>query len=404
MPQLLDRPAGDAGSRQIPAGGPGPVRVLLLNHATGMAGAERSLLDIVTQLDPGRFAFTVALPEARSRLGERLKAVGAEVFAAPLRRFKKTLSLWTLVRYAVNLRRVARQLRGEIARRGIALVHANSNSAQLYGGLAARQAGIPSIWHCRDLVALGPLGPWMFRRCARCIAISDCVADHLSAYAPPPGRLVRIYNGIAAEPAPTDAAGETLRAEFGFAADAFVFAIVGQLVPWKKHALFLEAAARIHRQVPRARFLVLGDDLFADHPGYRNELEYLSSRLGIRQHVVFAGYREDVPRVLRATDALLHCASREPFGRAIAEAMGAGLPVVAVNACGPRELIRDGVDGLLVPPDDPDAMAGAAVRLARDPSLAPALGAAARRRIAQGFSLRAFSDRLTALYEEVLCG
>lgn len=381
----------------------GPARVMLLNHAAEMAGAEQGLLDIVSQMDPARFTFTVVLPESRSRLAERLRAAGAEVLRAPLRRFRKTLRPATLLGYAFNVHAVVRRLVGEAAQRGVRLVHANSNSAHLYGGLLARRLGVPAVWHCRDLVALGPLGPWMFRRCARCVAISDCVAAHLGRYAPPAGRLVRIYNGIdTADPAPLPP-GVNLRAEFGFAPDAFVFAMVGHLVPWKKHALFLDAAALIRHRVPSARFLVVGDDLFGDHPGYRVDLEALATRLGIRQYVVFAGYRDDVPAVLRSVDAVIHPPSREPFGRAVAEAMAAGRPVVAVDACGPRELVRPGQDGLLVPHDDPYAMADAAVALAHDPARARAMGASARQRIAQDFGLAAFRDRLCALYAEALC-
>ena len=144
--------------------------------------------------------------------------------------------------------------------------------------------------------------------------------------------------------------------------------------------------------------------MFRDHLGYIDELKQYAVELGIGEQVKFTGYREDMGAVYDGIDVLVHAASREPFGRVVAEVMAGGKPVVAVDTCGPSEIIRDGKDGVLVKPDDPVAMAAAVTQLAQDRELAARLGTAARERIAHDFSLTAFGEGLEEVYRRVLRG
>lgn len=145
--------------------------------------------------------------------------------------------------------------------------------------------------------------------------------------------------------------------------------------------------------------MIVGDDRFGDHPRYRSELESMAQGLGLKGSVRFLGYRDDLAAVLAASDIVVHPAQREPFGRAVAEAMAAGKPVVAVRAGGPVELIRDGVSGILAEPGDLDGMAAAVTALCADAGRRELLGRAAQVRIRESFSLSATIRNMEGLYD-----
>ena len=151
-----------------------------------------------------------------------------------------------------------------------------------------------------------------------------------------------------------------------------------------------------------ARVFLLGDD---PRPGgaYGAELRRLAGEPGLAGRVHFFGWVEDAEAAAADFDVQVVCSRAEPFGLATLEGMARGRAAVATTAAGGSpEIIRDGVDGLLVPPDDPEALARSLDRLLGDPALRRRLGAAARRRAAADFSLAAMLDRVEAVYERVL--
>jgi glycosyltransferase involved in cell wall biosynthesis len=154
--------------------------------------------------------------------------------------------------------------------------------------------------------------------------------------------------------------------------------------------------------VPQARFLILGDDLFHDRPGYRQELEALARKLAIGRVTHFLGYRRDVPDVVSAFDVFLHCPEDEPLGRALMEAMALERPVVAVASAGPAEIVLDGESGLLAPPRNTYAIAERVIRLLRDRDLAARLGRAARERIRTAFRPEQAARMTEEVYRAVL--
>lgn len=369
-----------------------PLTILYVNHVTELGGAERSLLDLVTGLDRSRFTPLAALPD-EGPLRQALSNVPC--FRVPLRRLRRTRNTARLARHALNVLGAGMALRRIARRHAVAVLHANSTTAQFAVRFASATTGIPAVWHCRDLTPLPPMARQLAAGRTRVVAISNAVATHLRDGGLPPERIVRIYNGIDTTRRGTPGA---FRAKLGLSSGHVLYGMIGQLVPWKRHALFLDAAAVIAARQPEARFAVVGCDLFGDHPGYLPSLQARAAEAGLSDRVVFTGYRDDIADVLLDLDVLVHPAAREPFGRVVAEAMALARPIVAVDSAGPGELIEHERTGLLVPPESPPALAQAARRLSLDSDLAARLGHAARRRIESDFSLRAFLDRMQELY------
>lgn len=375
-------------------------RILFLNHSSRVSGAERSLLDMLRHLDRTRFETIVAAPQDGD-LPALVVRSAVPFHPLPLRRIRKTLNPLRWSADLLNVVRIAAKLARLIRREHIDLVHCNSSTAQLYGGMAARWCGVPCAWHNRDLVNLGPLARWLGRYSSCTIAISDCVRKTAEA-ACGAGKLKTIYNGIDLEEWVARGERARIREELGIPPRSPVFGMIGQLVPWKRHHAFIEAAVLLAAALPEARFIIVGEDRFGDHRAYQKELQVRVAESGLDGKVLFTGHRPDIAPLLEGLDALIHPATREPLGRVILETMAMGKPVVAVNSCGPGEIIRDGVDGLLTATGQPAELAAAALRLMSEPGLANRIGMSARRRVEEQFDIRRSIREVEAVYDELL--
>jgi glycosyltransferase involved in cell wall biosynthesis len=160
--------------------------------------------------------------------------------------------------------------------------------------------------------------------------------------------------------------------------------MVGQISPWKGHDTAIRALAELRRSVPDARLVIAGAITFDepatrfDNAAYEQELHELVGELGLEDAVTFAGQRKDVPELVVSLDALLLPSWDEPFGTIVWEAMAMRVPVIVSSVGGPGDEVTDGQDGLVAPPNEPEAWAAAMARILDDPEAARRMGAEAR--------------------------
>jgi glycosyltransferase involved in cell wall biosynthesis len=275
-------------------------------------------------------------------------------------------------------------------------VHANSLKAGLYGTTAARLCGIPAVWHVHDRIASDYLPPKMVsavRAAARSMPTAVIANSNATrATLPVAKRCFVVPNAVEAVTSLRD------RDE----SRPYTVGMLGRVAPWKGQHVFVKAFAKAFPDGPE-RATVVGAPLFgSDEEAYLERVRALGERLGLNGRLVFAGFRDDVQAELASLDVLVHASiTPEPFGQVIVEGMAAGLPVVATAAGGPCELIEDGVDGFLVPPNDTDALAETLIRLSTDPALRTRVGEAARGKALQ-FAPEQVSLEVVAVYSEVL--
>jgi glycosyltransferase involved in cell wall biosynthesis len=375
------------------------LRVVYLDHCAKLSGGELALLRLLPALD-GVEPHVILAEDGP--LVPRLLQAGVSVEVLPLAERARELrrdrvrplgvpgsSLLHSVVYSFRLARRLRQLRPD-------LVHTNSLKAALYGGIAARAASIPIVWHIRDRIADDYL-PVAAVRLVRLLArhVPDIVvANSTSTLATLPG----VRNGTVAaspvEPAPVNGRPYDRR--------PLRVGIVGRIAPWKGQHVFLEAFARAFPNGDEEA-VVIGEPLFGEDV-YNGELHELSARLGLKGRVTFTGFRERIPSELAKLDVLVHASVvPEPFGQVVAQGMAAGVPVVAAAAGGPAELIDDGDTGLLYEPGDVDEIAEILTKLARDEALRARLGAAAREK-ARAFAPDVIADQMMNVYRQVVGG
>jgi glycosyltransferase involved in cell wall biosynthesis len=267
-----------------------------------------------------------------------------------------------------------------------------------WGTFAAAEAGVPvvSTEHLpyfmpdatgRDLKLRAT------RLLAAAVAVSHGVARTLlEAEVVAPERLHVVWNGIDPEPFARPRRGRGVSTRPGRP----LVVAVGRMTEQKGHALLLDAVAAARRAVPEIALVLAGDGPL------RGELEARVARLGLQDAVRFRGRCRDVPTLLGSADVLAQPSAFEGHPLAVLEGMTAGLPAVVTDTIGTNETVEHERSGLVVPPDDPAALAGALARLLLDRDFAARLGAAARARAGREFTAKVMAWRTSAIYQHVL--
>jgi glycosyltransferase involved in cell wall biosynthesis len=211
--------------------------------------------------------------------------------------------------------------------------------------------------------------------------------------AKPREQVSAVQNGILL-PDLSSISGEGVREEFGIAPDEPLMISVARLHAQKGITYLLKAAQTVKERNPKVRFLLVGDgDL-------RDELMAEATELELGDRVIFAGWRKDVPRLLRAADCFVLPSLYEGLPIAVLESMSMGLSCVATAVCGTPELVGD--TGLLVPKADPEALAEAVLKISGDMALCREQGKKARQRIEEHFTLDRMVEKVEKVYEKVL--
>jgi glycosyltransferase involved in cell wall biosynthesis len=285
------------------------------------------------------------------------------------------------------------------------VVHTHTSKAGFVGRLAARLARAPRILHTpHGHVFHGYYGPsatrgfvllerWAARFTDRIITLTDAEAQqHLALGVGRPGQFVTVPSGVDLRRA-RGAAGRApaVRGELGQPAEAPLIGAASRLVPVKGIRYLLFAMREVLVRFPGAWLVIAGDG------EERPILEVQAAALGVAPRVRFLGFRADVEAVIAALNVFALPSLNEGMGRVLVTAMALGVPVVASQVGGVAEVVEDGRQGLLVPPEDPAALAKAILAILEDPPAAAAMGEAGRLR-AQEFSLDIMLQRLAALY------
>jgi glycosyltransferase involved in cell wall biosynthesis len=366
----------------IPGPGTPRTRVVFVINDLARAGAETQLVALARALDRETHDIRIVIVKERNDFANELRAARIPVVALRRRGWWDALVLWRLYR--------------ELRRSRPDVVHSFLFLANLLATVAGRAARVPAIvlsQRCSYDATLPPVlrraARWCHHRADRVIVNSAAACREEAAGGVLRTRLVHIPNGIGALDPPGVG-----RAALGLPDGPLALA-VGQLERIKGHHVLLRAWPTVRRAVPDASLVLVGDGR------RRLDLERQARRLGVADSVRFLGFCCPATPHLAACDVLVQPSLTEGMPNVVLEAMALGRPVVATRVGGSIELIEEGETGLLVPPVDADALAGALASLLVDPDRRAALGAAGRRRAREQFSIEAVAARTAALYHEI---
>jgi glycosyltransferase involved in cell wall biosynthesis len=390
--------------------------VVFVESAGAMGGVQFSTLYLAQRLDRTQWKPIVVCPED-GELTSACRDAGLETHVleqASLRstsvRVNSTLRLpnpgaWAWNGYA--LAAAARKLQRFLSQTRPALVVTKGLSAHFFGGLAARNLGIPCVWHAQDFISERSFGIYRraFGRAARWLP-TQVIADGVSiAEQLPPSlraRVTVIHNGVDTNVFHPGLDSAPVRRELAIPANHLIVGHMGRVTPWKGQHYLIEAFARIADRNPNVTLLLVGAPVF-DNDSYQNRLLGLATRFGLDGRIKFAGYRHDTAQVLAAMDLFAFTSvEKDTSPLALLSAMSCGLPIVAFDIAGVRELMASEDQFRLVPVADIPALGRALSEVLSDQSLRQRLGACARKQAMNEFNLEKYAGRIEQVFRVAL--
>jgi len=380
------------------------LKILYISHSIGMDGSERCLFNLLKYLDRNKFIPIVVLP-GDGPLKKKLECIGVKTIIAPL--------VWwiPLIRDVVsnNLGDImdrCNKLAALIEEEDIDIVHTNT-SVIAEGAIAAKMTGRPHIWHLHEILnghpSLRPSIPlYLTYRLIDLLSdlvvvvsqtLKKAVSEGIS-----PEMIKVIYNGVDSTGGSESEIEKPFRPEIKLSDNYILVCTVGPIIKEKGYHTFVEAAKRVLEKKNNMRFISVGNI------GDFNLLLSLRSKIrdGISEKKFqFLGYRSDIWRILKEIDIYIVSSETESFGLTMVEAMAAGKPVIATRCGGPEEIVVDGETGLLVPINDPDALAEAIISLANDPGKRHQMGLSGKRHYEALFTAEKYCNAFENLYTEL---
>ena len=368
-----------------------------------LGGAQQNTMITASQLDSAKFDVTLVSGPQTGSEGEIIGEV--ERRGVRLHILRELVREINPLRDLVTLVKLYRMVRGQ----AFVIVHTHSSKAGILGRAAAKLAGVPVIihtvhgWGFHD--RMGGLQRWLLVQVERwaatisdkLIVVSSVLKDTgLRDGIGRPEQYVTIYSGIDLlefDRPSLDVAKK--KSELGLPTGVPVVGTVGRLSSQKNPEGLLLAAQKVIQRMPEARFLIVGDGPL------RSRVEESIRAMGISGNVVLTGIRHDIPELMAILDLFVLSSLWEGLPRVLPQAMAAGKPVVCTNVDGNMEAILNGVNGLLVPPRDADALAHAILQLLRNPELARKMGLEGRKRVTS-FSASKMVEDIEMLYRRLL--
>ena len=403
------------------------MKILYLNPAAQLGGAERSLIDVMSAVRVIRPDWELSLIAgedgpliaAAREIGVAARAIeyprelaqfgDSAIANAPGGAMRSAKFVAGLGRAGIAALAHVPALRAAIKSERPDIVHSNGFKAHIMAAWAAPKS-TPVIWHVRDYVgqrpAMSRLLAMHAHRCAVAVTNSRSVADDLRAACPGIRKTVPIHNGIDLETFNPAGATADLDEIAGMTRQKNAVVRVGLLATmaqWKGHETFIRAIAMIPREVA-VRGYVIGGSVYSTRGSEASveQLRRVADGLALNGNLGFTGFVNDPAAAIRALDIVVHASTRpEPFGRVIAESMACGKAVIVAAAGGALEIVTSGQDAIAIAPGDAAALAASIRELACAAPLRAQLGAAARKTAEHRFDRVRMARELIPIYEEL---
>ncbi len=368
------------------------VHVVFSIDTMNVGGTEMNAIRTAERLDRSRFRLSVVTLRGEGALAERYERLGVPVVRFPIRSL-----------YGAETMRQGMRLAKFLREQDVSVVHCHDQYSNFFSALSARAAGVPVVitskrWlhsPLRYRIANG-IG---FRASTAVLANSHSVARSLEADDKLRRDRVVVIPNFVDEQAferPSDGVIAAWRDELRLEVGAPVIGVVASLSPIKDHATLLRAVSSLKSKWPMVRLVLVGDG------PEREPLRQLVSQVGLDHVVRFAGLRPQLPSFHYLFDVSVLSSVSEGFPNSLVEAMAAGRPIVATNVGGVPDAVREGENGLLVPPKDPEAFAAALETLLANPQRRASMGAAGAARARTEFHARHVVGSLEDLYDRLL--
>jgi glycosyltransferase involved in cell wall biosynthesis len=376
------------------------MNILILHSSSDLYGGSKILLVTVKILTARGHNISVVLSEY-GPLADELQNAGIEIIYIKLgilrRKYK---SLPGIINRMTTMRRAYTSVKKLIREKHIDILFTNTTSV-LVGAYAARKTRTKHIWHVHEIIEQPAwlykfIGKTLNKYSDTVIAVSDAVKQSWSRFVDEQ-KIVTIHNGI--DYTPYLEAKDGLRKELGIDNETVVIGMIGRVHHWKGQGYFIRIAARLLKQFPHWRFVMIGD-AFPGNEYLYAEMEKVRQEENPGDGLINLGYRTDIPALLQGFDILvLPSILPDPFPTVILEAMASGKPVAATEHGGAPEMVDEGVTGTLIPVNDVAIAVDRIRNLAVDKQKRIQMGEAGKQKVLSEYSLPAFGQKIINVFK-----
>ena len=377
------------------------INVLFVSHTAQVSGAEKVLLNLLSYFDTNIVKPIVVCPE-NGTLVEDLRNQNVAVKLIPMPLLIRTFNPGKLLKYCLAFYRYARRFIREIRAAKADIVHCNSFTSTLYSILPAKLTKTPVIWHMHDILQDRLFNKIFIRVTAlgadKIICVSDATKNALVKFGVRADKCDVIYNSIRNSEARHNSLAN-FRQEIGATGNSKIISMIGQLAEWKGQDVFIDATTKLVRKFSNFKCVIVGDVISPSEERYKKNIFRMVDTLKLSNYIIFTGFRSDVQKIINDSDVIVHASIKpDPLPTAIIEAMNSGKAVVATNVGGVPELVTNYRTGLIVPPNDPVALANAIAKLIAAPEKAAEMGTLAKQVIQRRFNWRSNLRKILQLY------
>ena len=294
-------------------------------------------------------------------------------------------------------------LQTAIQKSGVNIVHANSLSMGRLLGSIVNQFPVSTTCHLRDIMKLSRKAISDINQNTAIVAVSEATRAFHIGQGLDPQKCTAIHNGIdCTQFAPQSSTGE-LKRQLNLADDAFLIMTVGQIGLRKAQDVFVNAAIQSAGKMPNAHFLIVGErnSQKTESIEFEQALHTRIEAAGLAEQFHFLGFQTNMPKLYNEVDLLVHSAKQEPLGRVLLEAAACGLPVIATDVGGTREIFPDETTAKLVPPGDVGSLATAITEFYHSAALRSELRRNARERITAAFPIQTAAAKLEKFWKRI---
>lgn len=346
-----------------------------------MGGGQWSLYYLIRHLNKDVFYPILLCPE-EGELADKMRGAGAELIFLDIGR----------IRYLNPL--VIKRLVNIIKDKQIDLIHTDSTTEAFYAGIAAWVTRIPVVWHIRVSEKAWFIDRILATLSTKLILVSNAIRKRF-AWLNDHQKMVVIHNGIDLETFDNFPGTSSIREDYNIAQDTLLLGCIGRIEKRKGQEYLISAM----RHLDNAKLILVGQG----KEDYLNRITKLCNEFNIADRVMYIGYRDDIPSVLKEIDIFVFPTLRgEGFPRVILEAMAAGKPVVATDNAGSPEAVADGYTGFIVPTGNTSALATKLKELIADKKKRTVMGEAGRKRVKKYFTIQKNVEKIQQVYHDIL--
>lgn len=370
------------------------IKIAYIITSTGVGGAEKILYHTVTGLDYNQYSVSVCSLKEKGEIAKELEKKSIEVHSLHMTSEERFLGWLTSTIALLKLFSYLRRLRPTI-------VHSFLFRANILARIAGYLTGVPIIISSIRVMGgekeyfhfLERMTSFMVDRY---VTVSESMKRYIINKSKiPVGKISVIYNGVNTK-SHDSLQMQDVKLPFDIEAKDKILMTVGRLHRQKGHRYLFQAISKVQKKIPEVKLLVIGEG------EEENNLKNLAESLDLTDQIIFAGLRFDVEKILSIAELFILPSLWEGMPNALLEAMAAGKPVVATDVGGIPELVVHGETGLLVSPEDSDALADAIIDLLQDRLKAKEMGEAGRVRVEENFNISETLVRTENLYRELL--